>query len=405
MVQGRISDRRRRGVGTDEVRRHNLAAVLQQLHLGHSFTRSELAERTGLNRSTIGDLLGELAGLGVVTESPGTATHGPGRPSSVARVEPSGALVLAIDLGVDSIAVATVGLGAVIFDVERCSIPSDAEPQDVARRVAPLAQGLLDRIPEGRNPVGVGVGVAGIVRRSDGLVHTAPNLGWNDVPIAQILERHLEITNVRVSNEADLGALGEFRRGAGKASRDMVFITGDVGIGVGIIHASDPMLGVSGHAGEAGHTRINPDGRPCRCGSRGCWETEAGLGALLKRAGIDPGTVERPVAELKARLDAGHARTLDAVEETGRWMGVGIGNLINLVNPDSVVLGGGYHSLYAAMGASIEASAKEVALDPSWNACRILRGELGDDAILLGAAELVLSEVVADPATRLRSPS
>lgn len=402
MAETRIPEPSSRGLSSEELRRHNLSAVLDRLHLGGAISRSQLASETGLNRSTIRDLIAELAALGLVVESPGMPTSGPGRPSSMAEVSPHGAVVLAIELEVDSIAVATVGMGGHIFEEARePNTPSNVSPEDVVRRIASLSHQLLERLPTHDTLIGAGLAVAGVVRRSDGFVHTAPNLGWRDVPIAEMISPHLDVPGVRVANEADLGALGEFRRGAGRLAENMVFVAGEVGVGLGIIQGSAPMLGVSGYAGEAGHTMVNPNGRQCRCGATGCWETEVGEEALMARAGLEAWDGDRPVEELIRRLGSGDAGTHTALWETGRWLGIGIGNLINILNPDMVVVGGFYHALYPHMAAAVEVGAKEVALDAPWEACTIRRSELGADALLLGAAELVFAELVADPAAHV----
>lgn len=402
MADTRIPEPSSRGLSSEELRRHNLSAVLDRLHLGGPMSRSQLATETGLNRSTIRDLIGELVALGLVVENPGTPTSGPGRPSSVARVSSQGAVVLAAELEVDSIAVATVGMGGHIFDeIREANTPNNTRPDNVVVRLAALSEKLLEKLPTPDTLIGAGVGVAGVVRRSDGFVHTAPNLGWQDVPIAEMIAKHLDVPEVRVANEADLGALGEFRRGAGRLAENMVFVAGEVGVGLGIIQGSAPMLGVSGYAGEAGHMRVNPNGRPCRCGAAGCWETEVGEEALLSRAGLAAWDGDRPIEELIRRLGSGDAAAHAALWETGRWLGIGIGNLINILNPDMVVVGGFYHALYPHMAAVVEAGAKEVALDAPWEACTIRRSELGADALLLGAAELVLGELVADPAAHV----
>lgn len=398
-VETRISDASGRGFASEELRRHNLTAVLDRLHLGGPMSRSELAARTGLNRSTIRDLIGELANLGLVVENRGTPSSGPGRPSSVARVSPRGAVVLAVELEVDSIAVATVGLGGQILgEVREPNPPSNVSPDEVITRLGALSRELLEDLPPEHALVGAGVAVAGVVRRSDGFVHTAPNLGWHDVPIAAMVGRELGVSVVRVANEADLGALGEFRRGAGREARHMLFVAGEVGVGVGIIHEAAPMLGLSGYAGEAGHTMVNLEGRSCRCGAIGCWETEVGEEALLERAGMSDWTGVHPVDEILRRAGEGDQKIQAALWEEGRWLGIGIGNLINIFNPEMVVVGGFFHALYPSIGAAIEVGAKEVALDAPWESCTIRRSELGNEALLLGAAELVLGEVVSDPA-------
>ena len=152
---------------------------------------------------------------------------------------------------------------------------------------------------------------------------------------------------VLVANEADLGALAEYRRGVGAGVPHLIYISGEAGIGAGIIHDGKPMLGAAGYAGEAGHTLINPDGHLCRCGATGCWETEAGEAALARLAGVPSSVTGLGLVDtILARANDGDQMTLDALAEIGRWLGLGIGNLINVFNPQLVVLGGFYHPLF-----------------------------------------------------------
>jgi predicted NBD/HSP70 family sugar kinase len=361
-------------------------------------TRSQLAKQTGLNRSTIRDLIGELTDLGLVVENKGAPRAGPGRPSSVARVSPAGAVVLAVELEVDSIAVATIGLGGHKFgEARQDNTPTNTTPESVVERLVGLAEPLLKGLPPEHTLVGMGVAVAGVVRRSDGFVHVAPNLGWQEVAIGDMLRSRFAADLVRVANEADLGALGELRRGLGQNSKQLVFVAGEVGLGIGIITEGVPMLGASGYAGEAGHMVINPEGRQCRCGAIGCWETEVGEEALIRRAGLCDWPGERALEELLRRAEEGRPETRAALADVGRWLGLGIGNLINTFNPDLVIVGGFIHALYPYMVGEMETAAGEIALAPAWEACRIERSQLGADAMLVGASELVLGEVITDP--------
>lgn len=391
----------RRGVAAEELRRHNLAAVLERLHLGGPVSRSQLASMTGLNRSTIADLIGELTDLGLIEEGPGPVGSGPGRPSPVVRARPQGAVVLAVELTVDSIAVATVGLGGHVYNHIRVARPRERfSPEETVQDVARLAGPLLDSLPANHDRIGVGVAVAGITRRSNGFVHQAPNLGWRDVPIATMLSDELGFTEpVLVANEADLGALGEHRRGIHPGVRDMIYVSGEVGIGTGVIHDGKPLLGAAGYAGEAGHTLINPEGQECRCGAVGCWETEAGEAALLRHAGSPANaTGLRALDVIAERAAAGHKATLLAIGEVGRWLGLGVGDLINLFNPEVVVLGGLYQRLFPYLETSVIQGARVRTLDAPGDMATIVRSGLGPDAPLIGAAELIVSEVIADPA-------
>ncbi|MBP1633145.1 MAG: hypothetical protein H6Q11_1433 [Acidobacteria bacterium] len=392
---------RSRGVAADELRRHNLAVVLGRLHLAGPLSRSELASSTGLNRSTIADLIRELATLRMVEEGPGLTAGGPGRPSPVVRVRPDGAVALAVELAVDSIAAATVGLGGHVYNRVRIARPrEDFSPQDAVSGTADLARPLLAALPSPHTFVGVGVGVAGITRRADGFLHLAPNLGWRDVPIGALLAAELHLPQpVSVANEADLGALGEHRRGGHPGVQNLIYVSGEVGIGAGVIVGGEPLLGSVGYAGEAGHTLINPAGRRCRCGATGCWETEAGEAALLRHTGSPSGaTGLDSLNTLSERAAAGDEATLVAIAEVGRWLGLGIGNLINLFNPEVVVLGGLYHRFFRFLEASVTQGARSQALDAPWADTRIVPSGLGMDATLVGAGELALSGTIADPA-------
>jgi predicted NBD/HSP70 family sugar kinase len=345
----------------------------------------------------VGDLLGELAALGLVEERAAAVASGPGRPSPVVQTRPEGAAVLAVEIDVDSIAVATAGLGGHVYNRIRVARPRQRfSPDESVQDIAKLAGPLLDSLPARHVLVGVGAAVAGITRRSDGFVHLAPNLGWRDIPLASMLAAELDLgVPVLAANEADLGALAEHRR-VRPSVGTLVYLSGEVGIGAGVIVDGKPLLGSAGYAGEAGHTLINPDGRECRCGAIGCWETEAGEAALLRRAGVGEATGH--LDEVAERAAAGDEVTLRAIAEIGRWLGLGIGNLINLFNPELVVLGGLYERLFGFLESSVAEGARQRTLGAPGRMAAIVCSGLGADAALIGAAELVLSRVIEDPA-------
>jgi predicted NBD/HSP70 family sugar kinase len=395
----------RQGVTPSTVRRHNLGVLLEQLHLDGPTSRSQLVAATGLTRSTIAELVGELVSLGVATETGRVQSSGLGRPSSVVVTDPHGAVVLAVELAVESVAVAVVGLGGTVLATERVARPRGSlTPDDAVRRVVamagPLLDGHLDRL------VGVGVAVPGLVRRSDGFVHVAPNLGWDDVPLGRLLADALQVpARVEVANEADLGALGEHRRGAGRGAETMVFVSGEVGIGAGLVVDGRPMLGAAGYAGEAGHMLVEPDGRPCRCGSRGCWETEAGEVALLRAAGLDTAHGHAALQRLLVRLESGDQQAALAVAGVARWVGLGIGNLVNLLNPEVVVLGGFLQQFHRHLQPALDTALAARALSQPRQVVRVVPGSLAPLAQLHGAAELALREVLLDPWAATRSAS
>lgn len=390
-----------RGVGAEELRRHNLATVLDQVHRAGPLSRSRLTANTGLNRSTIADLISELSALSLVSEGPGQAPTGPGRPSPLVRPNPGGAVVLAIEISVDSIAVATVGLGGHFFNSVRVARPRERfSPEETVTDVVKLAEPLVAALPIAGAMAGVGVGVVGLTRRSDGLVHLAPNLGWHDVPLGSMIREELGFpVPTQVANDADLGALAEQRRGRGVGIDDLIYISGEAGIGIGIIHNGLPMLGSAGFAGEAGHMVINPKGHSCRCGSIGCWETEAGEAALIRLSGLpETATGQTLIDHVTARAKASDERILSALFDLGAWLGRGLGNLVNLFNPELIVLGGIFSLLAPYLEHSVAESVKSVALAAPRSLVRISPSSLGTEAVLIGAAELALSGVISDPA-------
>ncbi len=389
------------GTRASGVRRHNLAALLEQLHVRGSASRSELGAGLGLNRSTIADLVQELEARGLVLEKGVASQSGPGRPSPMVHVRPDAAVALAVELGVESVAVATIGLGGHVFDLVSTGLPRHgSSPEDVVRRVADLSASLTGELPPDA-VVGVGAAVPGLTRRSDGFVHLAPNLRWKGVPIGAMLAAGLDLApeRVHVANEADLGALGEHRRGAGRGFDNLVFVSGEVGIGAGLIIGGRPMLGAAGYAGEAGHMLVNPAGRACTCGARGCWETEAGEAALLRALGVSTADHVDVVATVLDRLAAQDPVAVRAVTDIGRWLGLGIGNLVNLLNPEVVVLGGLFQALHPQLREAVLSAVRTQSPDEVCGQLDVVPSALGTSAQLHGAAELCLAGVLADPAT------
>ena len=245
----------------------------------------------------------------------------------------------------------------------------------------------------------MGVGVVGVVRRSDGLVSMAPNLGWRDVPLGDALTRDLDLpVPVSIANEADLGALAEHRRGAAVGADQVLFISGDVGVGAGLIVDGKPLAGAAGYGGEVGHFPINPAGVACRCGSVGCWETEVGAWALLRRAGRPPGGGRRDVKSVVREAEAGSPVALAAFAEVGRWLGIGLAGLVNVLNPEVIVLGGLFGRIQPFVGPDLDGALDRMALSAPRGLVRVVPAKLGVDAPLIGAAEYAFEPLLADPA-------
>jgi predicted NBD/HSP70 family sugar kinase len=394
------------GQRSETVRRANLSAILRELHANGPRSRSMLVARIGLTRSAIRSLLGELLAADLVREERAAPLGTPGRPSPVVRTNPEALVVLALEVNVDSMAAAVVGLGGEILDLVRVERSGAGTPvDDTIAEIVALSRSMLADHRRQAALVGVGVAVAGVVRRSDGFVSMAPNLGWRDVPFGERLTTALGLdVPVTILNEADSGALAEHLRGAAVDRDNVLFVTGEVGVGGGLIVDGRPLTGVAGYGGEIGHIPVNRAGRRCGCGAVGCWETEVGEGALLMRAGR-PGDGGRDA--LDAVLDEAADRSpvaLAALEETGRWLGIGLAGLVNLLNPELVVLGGRFGRIHPYVSDSIEEELDRHALPAPRGLVRIVPARLGADASLLGAAEVAFEALLADPADWLRRP-
>ena len=391
------------GQRSETVRRANLSAILRDLHTSGALSRSELVARTGLTRSAIRGLIGEFVAADLVSEERATPLGGPGRPSPLVRPNPEGAVVLAFDIAVDSLAVALVGLGGEVLDLIRVQRPrGHSSVDEIVGHLVELAAAVRAR-SRSDALIGIGVAVVGVVRRADGLVSTAPNLGWHDVPLGDRLARALKaLAPLSIANEADLGALAELRRGAAIGGDDVLYLSGEVGVGGGLIIDGKPLTGVAGYGGEVGHIPVNPNGIACQCGSVGCWETEVGEEALLRLAGHPPGGGWSEVGAVLQDAGDGAPAALAALDDVGRWLGFGLAGLVNVFNPRLIILGGMFSRIHPFVGAALEGELDRRALAAPRRLVRIVPATLGVDAPLLGAAELAFEPLLADPAAWLR---
>jgi predicted NBD/HSP70 family sugar kinase len=392
----------RAGPSQEEIRRHNLGTLLRHVHLSGPASRAVLADRMGLNRSTIMALTADLTAAGLVREELPKDTGRAGRPSLVVRPESTRVYVLAFDIGVDRLVAARVGLGGKILDrreAERSRHHFDVD--EVTGVLAGFARQMVRKAAADTICVGVGVAFCGMVRQTDGVVRYGPNIGWVDEALGDALARRLGMgLPVAVGNDANLGALAEHERGTGIGCQDLIYLHGDVGIGGGLVVGGRLLTGDGGYGGEIGHMVVNPDGTPCACGSRGCLEAEVGERALLSAAGRveDPSVNGRDaVRAIVDAADRGDIAARDALHRVGDWLGLGVANLVNIFNPGLVVFGGTLREIYLGSAAQVRSRVTTNVLSVAREKVRMRTPELGDDAILVGAAELAFAEVLASP--------
>jgi predicted NBD/HSP70 family sugar kinase len=353
----------------------NASEILRVLHISGPTSRSDLAMHIGLNRSTIGSHVQDLTEAGFVTEDQGRSGS-VGRPSRVVSPLPMGAVVLAFDLRVEELITAVVGLGGHILT--RRVTPHERTQLTVRAACALIAQQAHEVIQElGIAPArvqGIGLAVPGVVDRHEGYLRYAPNLQWVDTPLIADLRAALTSTPFRdvpiaLRNDADAGALAERTRGAARQVTSAIYLSGDVGIGAGVVLNGRRMADAGGFSGEVGHMVINPQGRVCDCGARGCWETEISIDRLVSPA---------------ARV------------EVLEWLDLGMRNVVNVLNPDVVVLGDHLREFADELndrrltGGRLPAM-EQVEFRPSM---------LGKDSTLLGAAEAAFDPFLSQPLGR-----
>lgn len=401
----------------EEIRRQNLGAVLRYVHLHGPTSRAELTSRLGLNRSTIGALAADLAAAGLVTEETATPAGRAGRPSLVVSPRSGRVFAYALSLEAERLRAARVGLGGRILDLRETCRPPGMPALDAVEPLAALVRELRDAASSEDSPgaaggevrgaagdavcVGGGIAVADTTRGGDGTLR----LHRADADLAAALGAEVGAAPVGaapagaapgfVSGDlADITGLAEQVRGVAAGVGDVLYLHGDLGISAGIITGGRLIGGHGGHSGKVGHMVVNPGGLACWCGSRGCWETEAGRAALLRHADRDQnGTV----LEVLRAAAGGDPTAVAAVHRVGDWLGFGVANLVNVINPDLVVFGGTLRELYTAAAGTIRGRVDAMALPASREHVQLRAAALGDTAALIGAAELAFDQLLADP--------
>lgn len=383
------------GLGHEELRRNNMSQLLTRVHLSGPTSRAELTRELGLNRSTIGDLAGSLAALGLISEGESVLGARSGRPSLLVSPRTEN-VVVAVDLGVDRIAVALVALGGTVL--ERKERPHQRGEHDVVHVVESASQMVTDLLAAspGVRCLGVGVAVPGAVSSEEGSVRFAPNLGWVDAPFSELLGAQLGLT-VSTGNDANLGVLAEHLRGAARGHDNVAYLSGSVGIGGGFLVGGRLMQGAHGYAGEIGHILVDRNGPRCRCGNIGCWEMKVGENQLLTRAGRLPGGGPVGVAEVIDAARGGDVRAREAVLDVADWIGVGLRAVINLFNPEVIVLGGSLAQVWEDQRDRIDAVLDRWSLMSPRAEVIIRASQFGPDSPLLGAAELAFEPVLENP--------
>jgi predicted NBD/HSP70 family sugar kinase len=398
------------------VRRHNLSLVLTHLRRSGPRSRARIADETGLNKTTVSSLIAELIERGLVEEGE-SERGGVGRPGQAIRLSGGHHFAVGSQINVDYVSALAMNLQGEVVSERRIALDTaHLERAVVLKQLAAIITGLVDRLQAGgARPIGVTVAVPGLVESATGTVVIAPNLGWCEAPILEELTAMLGwlMLPIHLDNDANLAALAELQTrwdgDSGQSTTDdpdhLLLLTGAVGVGGGLVSGGQLIRGSQGFAGEVGHMQIDLGGKDCGCGHSGCWETVIGLNALLSRAADPHDPVRDPaldvlqrLEEVVARASGGDARTLEALEATGKWMARGVGFLINIFNPEIIVLGGYFAILGPWLTDPLRAALPGRVFAPEAGGCRLELSRLGFSAADRGGALRALSLVFADPA-------
>jgi predicted NBD/HSP70 family sugar kinase len=399
------------------IRRHNLGLIARAVS-AEPGSRAELAQRTGLTKATVSSLVDSLLAQGILTEGEPAAAR-VGRPARPVSLNPAGPVAVGLEINVDYLAGCRMDLTGAVQDRRLLAVDNRPRPAaEILRQLCELAGELW---PPGRPLLGVGLAVPGVVGTSRQLLR-APNLPkLTGQPLAEQLGRLLAgrsmVSNqsaepvspaavpemaaaasvemsaaapeypVLMDNEANLGALGWLRGTTGK--RDFVYVSGEIGIGAGLVVDGALFRGTSGFAGELGHVVVDRDGPPCGCGGRGCVEAYAGLQVLLGASG------KPDLASLSAAAASGDERAMAALTAAGSALGVGLASLLNVVDLPAVVLGGSFASLFELISPALRVELGRRVL--SGAPVELARSSLGIEAAVRGAAGAVLDRALADP--------
>jgi predicted NBD/HSP70 family sugar kinase len=376
-------------VAEPDVRRRNAAAVLRSLRYDGPASRAELAGRTGLAKATVGAIVAGLEDAGTVRDLEQVRSGDRGRPGLRLTLEGGRPVGVGFEANVEYVAAVVIDLsGAIRLRLTRAV----ADVRLVEKALAELAAEIAVRLSaDGQHPVGATVAIPGLIAEDDRTIAWTPNLGVIGTSIAALVDDAFGWRDrARVSNDADCAALAELHHGAGRGSGHMLYLTGTVGIGAGLVEDGRLVRGARGFAGEVGHLPIGEPEARCGCGRLGCWEATIGLHAMLARVGLPELETPELTAAAVAERAADDPRVRTALEDIGAHLGRGLAILTGLLDPSIIVLGGYFGPL-----ADVVLGPARKVLDASLAAPvqvvpELRSGELGTESAALGAAERAL---------------
>lgn len=383
------------------LRARNRAMVLKQIILAGQTTRATIARECGLSVASATNLVVELIGEGLVLEAGSVSSRG-GRPITLIEPRPDGAYLVGADVGERGVAVELFDLSMARVDREFRGGRELESPETIAHDLDDALGALRERNPAAwKSVVGVGLGLPGIVEtEADGRqVLYGQSLGWPPVPIADLISHDIA---VYADNGAKAQAKAELWFGGARGVEHAVVVLLGRGVGLGVVAGGELQYGSMSSAGEWGHVKIERDGRLCRCGGRGCIEAYVGADAILsawsEAGGRYEGTGWRALGELIDSAESGDPAASSVVDDIVRTLGAGLGSLVNLENPQRVLIGGWVGlRLMESLAGRLDAAIRENALQRPGSQFELLAATFGGDTVALGAAIMPLETLIRAP--------
>ncbi len=397
------------------VREANLSLVLRNIHNESPLSRAKLAVMTELNKSTVSSLVEDLLTRGLIHEI-GMNSIGTGRPATLLEINPEAGGIIGVELGVDFVAVALMDFaGKAIWRHKEKADPFEEQAKTIKQTLDLVDDAVARCRASNLRLLGLGLAAPGTVDIQEGVMVFSPNLRWRDVPLRKIFSEHTGL-KVFIENDANAAGVAEHLFGVMRQTRDFIFIYAGVGVGGGLFLNGKLYRGFNGYAGEIGHipTMSEGSGELCLCGNPGCWETTANQRAVIRRveAGLKNGhtglipkmmkaknETTLTVELIKQAADAGDEVALESFSEVGRAMGQGIAGIVNIFNPEKVVIGGTLSMASSYMLPALKEAISRRALNNVLKTTDVIPSVFGDDASLFGAVAIVVEDIMWNPSS------
>jgi glucokinase-like ROK family protein len=393
----------------DKLRKINKSIVMNTLRLQAPVSRARIANLTGLNKSTVSNIVNDLIEEGLVSEND---QEDPkiGRPGINLGLRPDGGAVVGLEIGVDFITIVVTNFVAETLWETRVEFSPSETQTSILRQAEQLVDQALSITKEKHlRPLGVGIGLPGLINLRRGELILAPNLNWKNVPLRLMFNQRFRLP-VYIENEANLAALGEYYFGVARGYDNFIYLSSGIGLGGGIVIGGKLFRGGHGYAGEIGHIQRDPNGEKCGCGRIGCWETQVGPRAVLRRVkrelqihsdpfllAVCQGDFNNLTFDMIVKFGLeGNTICRLAIEDVAGYLGAGIADLVNVFNPELIVIGGSFILGKDILQPIIEKTIFSNALQPSADSLRIAFSKRGVNACAFGAVAIVLDDILRE---------